>query len=768
VGTKRFRGVLLSTLIIALLMAPAAFLPIYFVEADPPDPPVNIHLTWGQNDTSHTIVVTWKTTTAEAGDNVLYDTVSWGGDPENYAYSATGSYHTYSGAGGYIHDVELTGLSPDTRYYFICGGENGGWSAERSFRTAPGASTNIRLVAGGDSRSGGNWPGPRDSISRAMAEFNPSFVLFDGDFIYYWDNQTEWDNMLASMQEYWIDNDGLTIPIIPAIGNHEVYYPQPSDYDPGTHATNYYGQFYLPGNERWYSLDWGPDLHIIVLDSEVLNTGSDTWSEQLAWLESDLAAHASCTWKIVLFHRPAYASRGSLSGAQTYWVPLFDDYNVDLVISGHHHYYERTHPLENDQISPENGTIYLVAGGWGAPLYWASPQWFTAYGPTSIYHFVVIDIFGKTLHLRAVNTDGETFDELYINKGPKVSVSISPIDNSGLPNTTLNYAVTVVNTGKFTDNYTLTASDNADPSWAPSLSDNLENVQPSESRAVTLSVTIPGNATHRTEDNITVTATSQENTDVSDNASCIARAITFDVGVSISPTWQENFPGKTLAYAVTVTNAGVLVDNYTLTVSDNLDWALTLPENWLENIDPSDNRVVTLSVTIPENAIGCAEDNIIVIATSVADNTMSDNDSCIAHAVSPKAEFSLATLYKVSLDVDNWLENGSKLVAKFYTWGDDFEGENIVWSGTTPDHVVLLEDIPHPLGKAIEKVRLDLTTDDTGNVISTLSTFVVRKVDLEARFMEVPMYWAAAPPEGKVELEIEFMEIPMYWAGAPS
>jgi len=208
------------------------------------DPPTRIHLTWGQNDTAHIITITWKTVTENAGDVVRYGT-----ELGEYGSPVIGSHHTYSGAGGYIHDVQLIGLSPDTVYYFICGGENGGWSDERSFRTAPETSKSIRFVAGGDSRSGGgDWPAGRDSISRTMAKFNPSFVLFSGDFTYNWNGQSEWDNWFAAAQEYWVDNDGLTIPIIPCIGNHEVYYPQPSDYNPETEATNYYGQFYLPGN----------------------------------------------------------------------------------------------------------------------------------------------------------------------------------------------------------------------------------------------------------------------------------------------------------------------------------------------------------------------------------------------------------------------------------------------------------------------------------------------------------------------------------------
>jgi len=132
-----------------------------------------------------------------------------------------------------------------------------------------------------------------------------------------------------------------------------------------------------------------------------------------------------------------------------------------------------------------------------------------------------------------------------------------------------------------------------------------------------------------------------------------------------------------------------------------------------------------------------------------------------------KAEFRLVTLYKVSLDLNIYLREGSKLVAKFYTWADAFQSENVVWSGTTPEHVIMLEDIPHPQGGAVQKVVLVLT-DAEGTTISTISTFIVRRVDLEIRFTKIPLEWLLAQtPEERLALEIEFTRIPMQWLLSP-
>ena len=240
------------------------------------------------------------------------------------------------------------------------------------------------------------------------------------------------------------------------------------------------------------------------------------------------------------------------------------------------------------------------------------------------------------------------------------------------------------------------------------------------------------------------------------------------VSVSISPDYLSGLPGETLDYTVTVRNIGENVDTYELTVSDNENWSSTLSENPLENIGPGENGTVTLSVTVPENAIGCTEDNILVVAVSQTDNTVTGSDTCIAHALSPKAEFSLATLYKVSLDAKLYIENGSKLVVKFYTYGDAYENESLFWSGTAPDYVVKFENVPHPENIGVKKARLDLTTGDTSNVIETIASYTVRRVDLEARFLEIPFYWSQADAAGKLELEAEFLEIPFYWSGAPS
>jgi uncharacterized repeat protein (TIGR01451 family) len=768
--------------LVAFLLSIAMILSIVFVVgvqragADS-YPPTSMHLTWNENEnkTATTIVVTWETESSSSGDNVKYDIVSRGGIPGSYSYSAVGTHHTYPSAGtGWIHDVELTGLLPNTRYYFVCGGVTGGYSGENSFRTAPSQSTSFSFVAGGDTRSGasdGSWPGGRDNVSKQMAKFNPSFVLSLGDFALSGDRDSEWDNWFNATQMYYVDNDNLTIPIIPCIGNHEYY----DDFSPpsGGNGISYYGQFSLPGNEQWYSLNWGPNLHITVLSSENSISGA-----QRDWLQQDLAAHANYLWKIVIFHRPAYSEDFKDTAITRYWAPLFDQYHVDLVFNGHYHEYERTYPIRENQVqsSPENGTVYVIHGDWGAPRY--SPvlgkySAYVAYG----FGFGVVDIFDNgTLQLKAVDTSGNVFDNLTItktvNSTSKPKVSISPSSQYGFPGGILSYTVTVNNTGNVPDNYNLTASDNAVPSWTPSVLPTSLTVPAGENRTATLSVTVPSNAIVGTIDNITVTANGAGGID---NASCTANALNpFRVGVSISPNSQVGENGATLTYTVTVNNTGNVSDNYSLAVSDNAGptWSPSLSNHVVVNLAPGASDNENLIVTIPSNVIVGTIDNITVTATSNTDNTVSGSDSCTAQAVTlaweGTATFKFENLYKVSLEKDLWLYTGSKLVVKFYKYDNTFENQSVIHENfALPWNVIPEnENVAHPSGIAIKRATLVLTTDDTDNVISEIASFTVHPSDLRARYMDILRAWAGQP-EQQSAFRAEVMDILRQWSGAP-
>jgi len=171
---------------------------------------------------------------------------------------------------------------------------------------------------------------------------------------------------------------------MPCPGNHEV------EFNNGPQGfTSYLTRYTLPDNRvpgfggRWYSFRVGSVL-FVSLDADdvvyqdagafvagpaaltpVAGTGQSpiepgtsfylrgySGGAQTAWLERTLAVgrrDESVDWIIVQMHQCAASSsatgNGSDLGIRQEWLPLFDRYQVDLVLNGHDHDYERSFPV---------------------------------------------------------------------------------------------------------------------------------------------------------------------------------------------------------------------------------------------------------------------------------------------------------------------------------------------------------------------------------------------------------------------------------------
>jgi len=87
-------------------------------------------------------------------------------------------------------------------------------------------------------------------------------------------------------------------------------------------------------------------------------------------------------------------------------------------------------------------------------------------------------------------------------------------------------------------------------------------------------------------------------------------------------------------------------------------------------------------------------------------------------------KFDLVRSYKISLNVNLWLENGSKVVVKFYSHDNVYQAENVLENFFVPPvRIVKFENVSHPENKPIEKVVLQVTGENTENVISTVASF---------------------------------------------
>jgi hypothetical protein len=191
----------------------------------------------------------------------------------------------------------------------------------------------------------------QNATAALLGQLNPTAVLTLGD------NQYE-DNTFAAYQEVFAPSWGKYKSIIfPTIGNHEYLTPG---------ASGYFQYFGFP---PYYSFDLGA-WHIVSLNSECHFVGGcDQNSPQVQWLLADLAAHpALCT--MVTWHEPRWSSGEHQDATQmdTIWRDLVAA-NVDVVLTGHNHDYERFVPLNGAGNPDPSGTTEFVVGTGGKNHY---------------------------------------------------------------------------------------------------------------------------------------------------------------------------------------------------------------------------------------------------------------------------------------------------------------------------------------------------------------------------------------------------------------
>ena len=365
--------------------------------------PYQVHLGIA-SDPATSMVVLWR-----SDGDTLATQVQYGenGATDKSTDGFTFAYENPVGDDIRMHETHLCGLKPDTEYSYRAGGTDGdgnqSFSPTYTFRTGPDLKAQpdaeVVILVIGDTRDGYDTWGA--SLAEAERLARPDLIMFSGDAVTLGPIQSEWDE--------WMMQAGPTlsrIPIIAAHGNHDV------------NSVNYFSQFALPGDEEYYGLQYGP-VHVTVInDSPPIM--SDLTSKGSQFLDADLAASASSPWKLALHHKPlwsASAGHGGDPNLLSIWGPIFDKYKPDIVFNGHDHDYERSKPMRGStpQNSASDGTIYIVAGSAGAPLYDNGTGFWTDFSE-KVNSLVLLRARAGSLQMNAYRPDGSNLDSLHLTK----------------------------------------------------------------------------------------------------------------------------------------------------------------------------------------------------------------------------------------------------------------------------------------------------------------------------------------------------------------
>ena len=147
-------------------------------------------------------------------------------------------------------------------------------------------------------------------------------------------------------------------------------------------------------------------------------TMKDLGSVVAPWLDKVLEG-AGDRWKIVFFHHPVYTN-GRYSSTYRLWrtiLPVMEARGTHLVLSGHDHLYERTHPIREGKIMPPGqGVVHVVTGAGGGGLYAINPKPMEqiAVQYNEDYSFTVVDVSPDRITLKQINANGDQVDEYVI------------------------------------------------------------------------------------------------------------------------------------------------------------------------------------------------------------------------------------------------------------------------------------------------------------------------------------------------------------------
>ena len=382
-------------------------------------PPVSgLHLQFGE-DASKEVAVSWHTLEPVRHPRVLVGHLD--GRLVRTVEAVPRSYtDAKSGQTVHAYHARIGGLQPDQAYLYAAVHLDA--AAEfGSFRTAPRGRARFSFTSFGDQGTpslgkrysppeGATIPNPpfvNDNLGAPAAgdttlgieRLQPLFHLFNGDLCYA--NLAE--DRIRTWWDFWTNNSrsARNRPWMPSPGNHE------NEIGNGPIGYQAYQTYFCVPEASgqtettrglWYVFTAGSVRVISVANDDICyQHGGDSYvrgyseGAQKVWLERVLAearGDRAIDWIVVCMHQVAISSVDKFNGAdlgiREEWVPLFDKYGVDLVVCGHEHHYERSHPIRgreaNETLTPRpvasatdvidttQGTVHMVLGGGGTSL----------------------------------------------------------------------------------------------------------------------------------------------------------------------------------------------------------------------------------------------------------------------------------------------------------------------------------------------------------------------------------------------------------------
>ena len=250
--------------------------------------------------------------------------------------------------------------------------------------TLPLKKDSLKFAVMGDTGTGSS---KQQEVANKMVQYYSAFpyefVLMLGDNMYGGESAKDYETKFSEPYKLLLNKQ---VKFYAALGNHD------------QNLQKNYVNFNMNGKE-YYRIKKG-NVAFYALNSNYMD------KKQVQWLNDELAKDTS-EWKVAFMHHPPYSSGGKHgSDAQLREIiePIFVKYGVNVVLTGHDHFYER--------VKPQKGIHYFVSGAAGklrsGDLKDGSPL--TAKGYDRDLSFMLIEVDDKQMHFQAISRTGETID----------------------------------------------------------------------------------------------------------------------------------------------------------------------------------------------------------------------------------------------------------------------------------------------------------------------------------------------------------------------
>lgn len=260
--------------------------------------------------------------------------------------------------------VTVTGLEENTTYYYKWYTDNG-WSDAKKFETKSFSDHKALIVGdiqigeiyeGDDStqiKDGRSW---NNVLATALGN-NPdiSYLVTPGDNTSTGSTAEEWQTLM-------MPEAVRSLPMAMAIGNHD---KKGMTYDYYTNMPNeYYGK-HFEGLDRDFWFRYGDVLYL------VFNSTSGNAPDHMAFAKEAVELNQDAKWRIGVVHHGIYGAGDAIGDTETelllttVFAPIFESYDVDLVITGHTHSQGRSHFMKSRRVvgEAESGGTYVNPEG---------------------------------------------------------------------------------------------------------------------------------------------------------------------------------------------------------------------------------------------------------------------------------------------------------------------------------------------------------------------------------------------------------------------